>query len=155
MCKTTPNFQSISPPSGINSATCHTSYPEVILADVEKGICRAFQNTGECNYGDRCHYTHMTNEHRAQLQQQIQKKREAENAKKKSKSELNPSLEAWLSKRVKKMKSEDPRHCSQSDGDDSPQYSLPPSLLGMTNIPPSLLPPPANTFSSLDIQEWG
>ena len=77
-------------------------------------------------------------------------------AKSRSKS---PSLEDWLANRAK------PESASavptQPDGTSSdrepslPVFSLSTHFAGVQNLPPSLIPPPPDAFSNLEIEEWG
>ncbi len=82
-------------------------------------------------------------------------KRKAAELKAKRKHENPPSLEEWLAKRAKKLdKSESPSEVKVS-APMLPQYQLPVYLQGISNLPPSVIPPVSDCLIDSNIQGWG
>ena len=62
-----------------------------------------------------------------------------------------PSLDEWMAKRAKRLKADKP----DVDKVEEVQYQLPPFLMNIPNLPPSLLPPTAEDYKNLPPCEWG
>lgn len=121
-----------------------------ILADDSLKIpCKRFHN-GMCDYGDDCRFSHMTPERRQQLEQQVERDRQAKEAKEKILEE-EPSLDEWLAKRAKRLKTDK----TKEQPVEAVQYQLPPFLMNIPNLPPSLLPPTLEDFRNAPPCEWG
>lgn len=73
---------------------------------------------------------------------------------KKAVSNDSPGLEQWLTERAKKPTME-VKKTVQDSGVELPLYSLPPCLMNIPDLPPSLLPPPKDAYKYLTLQEWG
>ncbi|XP_013392667.1 zinc finger matrin-type protein 5 [Lingula anatina] len=131
--------------------------PSSLLAEEStKKPCRTMMTSGECPFGEGCKYSHLTEDRKKQLEQQILQEK-AESVRKKRKLEENPpSIEDWLAKRAKAKKPESPR-TELKPNLAQLAFSLPPTLLGVTNLPPSLLPPPPHVWCSINLEqeEWG
>ncbi|KAK7474332.1 hypothetical protein BaRGS_00034380 [Batillaria attramentaria] len=126
--------------------------PMTILAEeAAKRPCRSFQQTGFCNFGDGCRFSHLTEERKRQLEEECLKKKQAENgADESNTSVVVGDVEDWLAK-----------HTEQTEKDPAkkrrhfPKYSLPPALASFPNLPPSLLPPTKDDFVNLPLLDWG
>ena len=72
-----------------------------------------------------------------------------------------PNIDDWLSKRVKRTRSDDsPTHivCTESSAPEAPllpKFELPVFLRGIKDLPPSVLPPPQDCLQDPCIQGWG
>ena len=72
-----------------------------------------------------------------------------------------PDMDDWLSKRVKRTKTDDSPTdigCTESSVSDAPllpKFELPVFLRGINNLPPSVLPPPQECLQGSGIQGWG
>lgn len=131
----------------------HFRDPEVILAEeMAKRPCKHFLSSGNCSFMESCKYSHLTEEQKQEMQRQIDFKK-SEVSSKTTETDEPPSYEKWLGKIQKCSggKIEKPSEKKLK----LPVYSLPPHLEGITNLPPSLLPPPPNVFTSLPLEEWG
>lgn len=124
---------------------------ESILAEEAQKIpCKQLLRTGVCSFGVNCRFSHLTVEGKAELERQILQRKEQERLyqQKQKKVTSSPSLEEWLEKRakhpVKKV----------STKVVFPQWSLPPNLRHVPNLPPSLLAPSMQDFN-LDRIDWG
>jgi len=49
---------------------CFEDAEELLAEDESKQVCRRYMNTGQCQFGDACRYSHMTPEVRLQLRAQ-------------------------------------------------------------------------------------
>ncbi|XP_033743700.1 zinc finger matrin-type protein 5-like [Pecten maximus] len=128
--------------------------PEVILAEeMAKRPCKHFLSSGNCSFMASCKYSHMTDEQKQEMQRQIDLKKSVVASKTKE-TEEPPSLDKWLGK-VQKCSKDKIKGEITPTRLDLPMYSLPPHLGGIANLPPSLLPPPPDVFTSLPLEEWG
>ncbi|XP_060083757.1 zinc finger matrin-type protein 5-like [Ylistrum balloti] len=126
--------------------------PETILAEeLAKRPCKHFLSSGNCSFMGSCKYSHMTDEEKLEMQRQIDFKKTVISLKDKETVEP-PSLELWLEKVKKRYKLKDKVAPTELD---LPVYTIPPHLTAITNLPPSLLPPPPDVFKSLPLEEWG
>ncbi|XP_064613030.1 zinc finger matrin-type protein 5-like [Liolophura sinensis] len=136
--------------------------PEEILKEEScKMPCRQMETTGDCSFGDSCRYSHLTTERRQTLEKQVQAKRDAA-LKAQQEADREVRLEDWL---VMRQKSGDasgpvsaqvaPPSLPPENAESPPVYSLPPALMMIPNLPPSLLPPPPGTNLQASREEWG
>ncbi|XP_033118809.1 zinc finger matrin-type protein 5-like [Anneissia japonica] len=150
--------------------------PETILAEESaKKPCRKFQQAGHCDFHPNCRFAHLNEERLKELNRQIQEKREYEEAEKrrmqneKRKMDANePNIDQWLAKR-KKRKGEQTAHNSavkpslkedsvieeESNEKLTAAWSLPPSLQGVPNLPPSMIPPTLEDVLDSGEVQWG
>ncbi|KAH3885790.1 zinc finger matrin-type protein 5-like [Dreissena polymorpha] len=125
--------------------------PASILAEESTKIpCTRFQ-TGSCDFGDSCKFSHMTPERLHHLQELVSKQRQ------KSEKDINfnkdlkePTLEEWLEKRSKRLRKTE----NNEEETEELHYELPP-FLNISNLPPSLLPPSAEELRNTAKCEWG
>ncbi|WAR03655.1 ZMAT5-like protein [Mya arenaria] len=124
--------------------------PATILSDDSgKMPCKRF-HAGQCDYGDSCKFSHMTQERRQQLQSMVAHQ-QAEKKRKLHEQLAEPSLDEWLEKRQKRLRKEQtPGAQEVSDV----TYELPP-FLNRPNLPPSLLPPASEELKNKPQCEWG
>ncbi|KAK2173421.1 hypothetical protein NP493_876g00003 [Ridgeia piscesae] len=124
----------------------------ILAVESSKNACHMFQQSGHCKFGITCKYSHMTRQQRNELEKQVGAETEARRQRQ-LKNQREPSLDEWLAKRAKKSPSDD-----RSVTDETSQrsmYCLPSWLEGITNLPPSVLPPPPEAFQDLQPLEWG
>ncbi|KAK3588687.1 hypothetical protein CHS0354_028897 [Potamilus streckersoni] len=123
--------------------------PGTILAEDETKLpCKRFYNTGSCDYGDGCRFSHMTEEKRQELLKQIEEENKlAERKTQEDMEQKQLTLDDWLAKKCKTV--------SSVKVEEVPQFSLPQALRNIPNIPPSLLPPKFEDFQNTDPVEWG
>lgn len=138
---------------------------EILKDESNKRPCRAFLSSGQCKFGDRCQYSHLTNEDKARLAEIVCKKKKIAEArlqeisKEDNDSSTNQSLNMWIKKRAEKRaidKSIDDGPVSKKLLTASiPEYQLATCLLAMPNLPPSLLPPTKEELLFAEYTEWG
>ena len=73
-------------------------------------------------------------------------KRVKKQIEKNQKTEKEPTLEEWLT--AKKRKTE-------PEKEEAVQFTLPPSLQGISPLPPSLLPPDLTNLDNQSFNQWG
>ncbi|XP_044144458.1 zinc finger matrin-type protein 5 isoform X2 [Bufo gargarizans] len=120
-----------------------------ILAEEEcKKLCRRFLQTGQCDFGPSCRFSHMTAEDLDALKAHVEERRLREEQSK----QIPPcNVESWLEDRAKK---ESTRSDSASVSE-HPIYHLPPGWPPLCELPPSLHPPTAADGDHQEDLEWG
>ena len=130
--------------------------PAQLLADeAQKLPCRRFFQTGSCDFGDNCRYSHTN--------PQILLAQQAKAQSSISTSATEPNLSDWLARWEKKRKyshenkgSDVAKETSISaDNDTSQTLTLPLNLPPLSQLPPSMLPPPPGGYPKLPKVEWG
>ncbi|KAH9490995.1 Zinc finger matrin-type protein 5 [Bulinus truncatus] len=135
---------------------------EILEDDKKKKPCRAYLSTGNCKFGDKCLYSHLTNDDRLHLSEIVRQKDEVAKARlftTESKGEnVQVLLKCWVDQRNKRMKQD----CPESDGSAEtvhaikvPDYKLADCLTVFTNLPPSLLPPSKEAILNSRYVSWG
>ena len=82
----------------------------------------------------------------------VERDKAAKQAKEKDKSlEMEPSLEDWLAKRAKRLKKDE----TVEEQIEPVQYQLPPFLMNIPSLPPSLLPPTLEDLKNTALCDWG
>ncbi|KAI8780814.1 Zinc finger matrin-type protein 5 [Biomphalaria glabrata] len=135
---------------------------EILEDDRKKKPCRAFLSTGNCKFGDRCQFSHLTNEDRFHLSEVIRQKEEAAKVRLTQSDSygenVQDKLKDWLDQRNKKVKLEFPDGTSSPDTVHAikvPEYKLAECLTVFTNLPPSLLPPTKSAILNSEYVTWG
>ncbi|XP_077996239.1 zinc finger matrin-type protein 5-like [Glandiceps talaboti] len=130
-----------------------------IKEEAQKNPCRRFQQTGFCNFGVSCRYSHMTPESLEALEREIEhRKIQKLNKRKRRLAKLDEgfSLDDWLAKKLKKKETKESKTESTTSTDaDDITFTLPPELQGVPNLPPSILPPPQGGYQVTETAEWG
>ncbi|XP_073527741.1 zinc finger matrin-type protein 5 [Phyllobates terribilis] len=121
-----------------------------ILAEEEtKKLCRRFLQTGLCDFGPSCHFSHMT----AQDLDELKSHAEAERRMREELSKQIPpcSVESWLEERAKRVST----RSDSASVSECPVYHLPPGWPPLCELPPSLHPPTAADRDHSEVLEWG
>ena len=124
-----------------------------------------FSFIGQCKFGDRCQYSHLTNDDKAGLADIVKQKKKLAEMKlqaapqKVDDDKFIPSLNAWVKRRAEKRAHEDSAETGptpkQTFSDVTPDYQLAACLISVVNPPPSLLPPTKEELINADYAEWG
>ncbi|BFZ05193.1 hypothetical protein BsWGS_08232 [Bradybaena similaris] len=136
---------------------------EILNDDMNKKPCRAFLSTGSCKFGERCQYSHLTNENRAQLMEIIRQREELAQERRReqsnSKVDLKESLDKWVENRAKRQKLDNDVNDKTCEKKISqvyvPEYKLADCLQVFPIIPPSLLPPKEEEILNCNYADWG
>ncbi|XP_076453179.1 zinc finger matrin-type protein 5-like isoform X2 [Babylonia areolata] len=136
----------------------------ILAAETAKKPCRRFQQTGFCDYGDGCRFSHMTDEKRRELEEQCRQSQQQKRHQTSSSAAVSdqPSsvvlgdVDEWLAKRAKRQESADAGGRKGGRRTLLPRYCLPAHLAAASpDLPPSLLPPTKDDFVGLPLLEWG
>jgi U11/U12 small nuclear ribonucleoprotein SNRNP20 len=136
--------------------------PEVILAeDARKNPCRQFLSTGECKFGSVCKFSHLTPADKQQLliavaakhSQTVSGQCDTRGRPTTSHSQHSGALQQGNTDGASTQSSHETEnsvnlqslHC----------YRLPTTLEGISNLPPSLQPPPSEAFDDVLPVQWG
>lgn len=125
-----------------------------------KKPCRKFLQTGNCGFGSNCRFSHMSEREMENLRRQIEDDREhREDPRDKALPER--SVDDWLTRRERRraalssggvLKEEEEE---EEDLEKGRTDAIPPQLLSIPDLPPSLLPPPPGGWTALLGSEWG
>lgn len=133
----------------------HFKDPKAILLEEQaKKPCRKFLQKGICDFGQNCRFSHMSEEDFLNLKRQM----EVENSQKHSEDKFlsDRSIEDWLSKRERRLNAQCNEGDLKTEVEECPEESnVPPQLLTIPNLPPSLLPPPVSGWKVSVQTEWG
>ncbi|XP_034064436.1 zinc finger matrin-type protein 5 [Gymnodraco acuticeps] len=129
-----------------------------ILCDEQlKKPCRKFLQKGICDFGPNCRFSHMSEEDMFHLQRQVEDERRLREGAEDSRMP-GRCVEDWLSRREKR-RSALGNQGDLKDKDDSEEVQeesdIPPQLLSVHDLPPSLLPPPPSGWKGKVNSEWG
>ncbi|XP_052087942.1 zinc finger matrin-type protein 5-like, partial [Mytilus californianus] len=106
--------------------------PEILLfEEINKKPCKHFLQSGTCTFFDSCRFSHLREDEKEQLRTQATemktKKYKRQDIKK---DENDEDLKTFFTE----------EHCL---------------LQTVANLPPSLVPPPPDSFLDLELKEWG
>ncbi|KAK8754319.1 hypothetical protein OTU49_015560 [Cherax quadricarinatus] len=129
---------------------------EQLQDELSREKCRRFHSGQDCSFGDTCIYSHLTDIDISNLKQQA---REEELQLKKLrlptlvKNGKEPSLESWLSRKEQKVQSTSDYPVEDST-DWELKYTIPPNVV-VSCLPPSLIPPSAESLLQYEFVDWG
>ncbi|KAJ8393914.1 hypothetical protein AAFF_G00054470 [Aldrovandia affinis] len=128
-----------------------------ILAEEQtKKPCRKFNLTGQCGFGTSCRFSHMTERDMANLEQQIEDEKCQREEPEKRGMSPERSVSDWLSRREKRQAALNSGRVLEEEEEAAPEHSdIPPHLLSIPDLPPSLLPPPPKGWDQAPCTEWG
>ncbi|KAM8962127.1 zinc finger matrin-type protein 5 [Pelodytes ibericus] len=122
---------------------------EVLAEEQTKKPCRRFLQSGQCDFGPGCRFSHMSVQDLEALKAHV----EADRRVKEEQSRQAPpcEIESWLEERAKRK-----INCSESAAvPEPPNYHLPPGWPPLCELPPSLHPPSASECDNLEDLDWG
>ncbi|XP_036418867.1 zinc finger matrin-type protein 5 isoform X1 [Colossoma macropomum] len=155
----------------------------ILQEERSKQPCRKFQQTGQCVFGPSCRYSHSSEKDIMALEQQIEDERCQKADPELDEASPQPSVDEWLSRREKNraalmvgrlsfvlgrtaqagfetkqllieremfscvLKAEEEKGAESSD--------VPPFLLSVPDLPPSLLPPQHGGWRGTIHNDWG
>ncbi|XP_075753988.1 zinc finger matrin-type protein 5 [Pelodiscus sinensis] len=120
----------------------------VLLEEQGKKPCRKFLQTGQCDFGFNCRFSHLTEADLEKLNAQVQDERRS----KEDGGEVPASAaEDWLEKRAKRL--------SLAQNSSSPSektvFQYPPGWPPIQDLPPSLQAPPPGGWLVPPNLQWG
>ncbi|XP_035225912.1 zinc finger matrin-type protein 5-like isoform X2 [Stegodyphus dumicola] len=116
----------------------------------QKKPCRKFHQTGHCEFGSGCKYSHLTPLDVQNLEEQVRQEKLGITL---PKPRVEPDIDSWLQAKVSKMK--EPPSATPADV----QHPILPSVLSsIPNLPPSLIPSKPSEISNVNKEttaQWG
>lgn len=120
----------------------------ILKDETAKKPCRKFQQTGNCEYGSGCKYSHLTQSDIQKLQEQVELEKGGQTKLPKIVEVSDADLSSLLDKVKKKKENAPPLSVSSVP-------VLPPVLSSIPQVPPSLIPPKTSESHKQDVAEWG
>ncbi|KAK7173185.1 hypothetical protein R3I93_003108 [Phoxinus phoxinus] len=122
-----------------------------------KEPCRKFLTTGQCVFGTNCRFSHMSESYMQMLEQKIDDEKRRKEDPDQGRSSTKRSIDEWLSRREKKRAALTSGRVLKIEEEECPEIiEIPPYLLSIPDLPPSLHPPPPNGGWKVTLQnEWG
>ncbi|XP_073716508.1 zinc finger matrin-type protein 5 [Misgurnus anguillicaudatus] len=121
-----------------------------------KEPCRKFLQTGECVFGTNCRFSHMSERHMKMLEQKIDADRRQKEFPNEDESSSKRNVDEWLSRRQKKQAALTSGSVSKIEEEECVEnVEIPPYLLSIPDLPPSLRPPPTGGWKVTLQNEWG
>uniref|UniRef100_A0A8C8REX4 Zinc finger matrin-type protein 5 n=1 Tax=Pelusios castaneus TaxID=367368 RepID=A0A8C8REX4_9SAUR len=121
----------------------------VLLEEQSKKPCRKFLQTGQCDFGFNCRFSHMTEEDLEKLSAQVQEERRS---KEEGADVPAGTIEDWLEKRAKRLS------LAQSNSslmEKTSVFQYPPGWPPIQDLPPSLQAPLPGGWPVLPNLQWG
>lgn len=126
--------------------------PAILADEQDKKPCRKFLQTGECDFGTNCRFSHMTEEDVQQLKAQIEEEKRAQEQQEAKHGDPDGSIEDWLEKRLKRKKL---ASGTSSQLVEAHIFQFPPGWPPVHELPPSLHPPPPDGWKIPPNLQWG
>ncbi|XP_073697266.1 zinc finger matrin-type protein 5 [Garra rufa] len=121
-----------------------------------KEPCRKFLQTGQCVFGTSCRFSHMSERHMKMLEQKIDDEKRQKEDPDQDGSSAKRSIDEWLSRREKKLAAlTSGRVLKMEEEECAENIEIPPYLLSIPDLPPSLHPPPTGGWRVKLHNEWG
>ncbi|XP_076020494.1 zinc finger matrin-type protein 5 [Genypterus blacodes] len=129
-----------------------------ILDDEQaKKPCRKFLQKGICDFGPNCRFSHMSEAdiHNLKMHAEGEMRRKEDSE---ERTISGRTVKEWLSRREKRRPAlsskGDLKDKEDSEGD-GVDRDVPPQLLSIPDLPPSLLPPPPDGWKVRVNTDWG
>ncbi|XP_016145132.1 zinc finger matrin-type protein 5-like [Sinocyclocheilus grahami] len=121
-----------------------------------KEPCRKFLQSGQCVFGTSCRFSHMTERHMKMLEQKIDDEKRQKEDPDQDGSSTERSIDEWLTRREKKLAAlTSGRVLKMEEEECAENIEIPPYLLSIPDLPPSLHPPPTGGWRVTLHNEWG
>ncbi|XP_048043839.1 zinc finger matrin-type protein 5 isoform X1 [Megalobrama amblycephala] len=128
----------------------------VLNEERTKEPCRKFLQTGQCVFGTNCRFSHMSERYIKMLEQKIDDEKRRKEDPDQDRSSTKCSIDEWLSRREKKRAAlSSGRVLKVEEEECTENIEIPPYLLSIPDLPPSLHPPPTGGWRVTLQNEWG
>ncbi|XP_057712042.1 zinc finger matrin-type protein 5 isoform X2 [Corythoichthys intestinalis] len=133
----------------------HFRGSEDILKDEQaKRPCRKFLQTGICDFGTSCRFSHMSEADMYHLRKKVQdEKQRLEGSEDPNAPE--PNVDVWLSNRAKRRSGQTGKSAEAEREEDRMPFDVPPQIFSIPDLPRSLVPPPPGSWKVNSDTEWG
>lgn len=135
----------------------HKTAKQRLQDELSREKCRRFHLQQKCSFGESCIYSHFIDADILKLKEQAREEDEAVRKSKlptQVKNGEEPTLETWLSKRKEHLQSPTDYRMEDTSKWEF-KYSIPSSLENISYLPPSLIPPSAESLLQSTFQDWG
>lgn len=129
----------------------------ILQEERNKQLCRKFIQTGQCVFGSSCRYSHMSEHELKLLEQHAEDEKRQKDVNPDPKKTTEPSLSEWLTKREKKKAATatgSGLKLAEQRGEEE-SNDVPPFLLSIPDLPPSLLPLQPGSQRVTVYTDWG
>ncbi|KAG1959008.1 zinc finger matrin-type protein 5 [Pimephales promelas] len=128
----------------------------VLNEERTKEPCRKFLQTGQCVFGANCRFSHMSESYMQMLEQKFNDEKQRKEDPDQGRSSTESSIDEWLSRREKKRAAlTSGRVLKIEEEECTENIEIPPYLLSIPDLPPSLHPPPNGGWKVTLQNEWG
>ncbi|KAK2912031.1 hypothetical protein QQF64_027939 [Cirrhinus molitorella] len=128
----------------------------VLNEERTKEPCRKFLQTGQCVFGTSCRFSHMSERHMKMLEQKIDDEKRQKEDPDQDGSSAERRIDEWLSRREKKLAAlTSGRVLKMEEEECAENIEIPPYLMSIPDLPPSLHPPPTGGWRVTLHNEWG
>ncbi|XP_053136055.1 zinc finger matrin-type protein 5 [Hemicordylus capensis] len=117
-----------------------------------KKPCRKFLQTGQCDFGSNCRFSHMTEKDLEKLSSQVQEERRATEQPSDGAVMVPGTIEDWLEKRSKRIGTTQP---DSTLSEEESLFQYPPGWPPIQDLPPSLQAPPPGGWLVPPNLQWG
>ncbi|XP_028400336.1 zinc finger matrin-type protein 5-like [Dendronephthya gigantea] len=125
---------------------------QLLAEEALKLPCRRFFQTGSCDFGDNCRYSHKN----PQMLLEEQAKARSSSSSLRSEPKLSDWLAKWEIRRKYRKGNKNTKEMPMAEEDNTSHiFMLPANLPSLSQLPPSMLPPPPGGYPKLPKVEWG
>ncbi|NXX51154.1 ZMAT5 protein, partial [Tricholaema leucomelas] len=124
----------------------------ILQEEQTKKPCRKFLQTGQCDFGSNCRFSHMTEQDLEKLSAQVQGEQRLKELQQEGADVPPGTIEDWLEKRAKRLSTAQ----SVSALPEKPApFQYPPGWPPLQDLPPSLQAPPPGGWHIPPNLQWG
>ncbi|NWW65736.1 ZMAT5 protein, partial [Ifrita kowaldi] len=124
----------------------------ILQEEQTKKPCRKFLQTGQCDFGSNCRFSHMTEQDLEKLSAQVQGEKRLKELQREGADILPGTIEDWLDKRAQRLSAAQ----SNSALPEKPvPFQYPPGWPPVQELPPSLQAPPPGGWLVPPNLQWG
>ncbi|XP_038619448.1 zinc finger matrin-type protein 5 isoform X1 [Tachyglossus aculeatus] len=127
----------------------------ILVEEQNKRPCRKFLQTGQCDFGSNCRFSHLTERDLERLSAQVHEERRSREQQLQQLDGTDgpeAGIEEWLERRALRL------NAAQSSGALSAKSSVfqyPPGWPPIQDLPPSLRAPPPGGWALQSSAQWG
>ncbi|XP_020656464.1 zinc finger matrin-type protein 5 [Pogona vitticeps] len=124
----------------------------ILQEEQSKKTCRKFLQTGQCDFGPNCRFSHMTEEDLEKLKRQVQEEKRAKEQQHEGRVNPPGTIEDWLEKRAKRLGT---AKADSTLPEEQSVFQYPPGWPPVQDLPPSLRAPPPGGWNVPPNLQWG
>ncbi|XP_006890152.1 PREDICTED: zinc finger matrin-type protein 5-like [Elephantulus edwardii] len=124
----------------------------ILVEEQNKRPCRKFLQIGQCDFGSKCRFSHMSGQDLQELSLQVEEERRAKEWPLDAVELPDVRLEDWLEKRAKRLSSVP---STRAEPDSTTIFQYPMGWPPVQELPPSLRAPPPGGWPAQPNVQWG